>query len=84
MFCSIWEHLGLFGCLTRCKTGRTGAKVRATKSGQNFSATNATDRLRTGNDLRDQADLASTMSVTTGSWFSDGIGASGSLVVVGS
>jgi hypothetical protein len=27
-------------------------------------------RLRTGNDLRDQADLASTRSVTTGSWFS--------------
>lgn len=41
-------------------------------------------RLRTGNDLRDQADLASTRSVTTGSWFSDCIGASGSLVVVGS
>ena len=35
-FCSIWVHLGLFGCLTRCKTGRTGAKVRATKSRQNF------------------------------------------------
>ena len=29
--------MGLFGCLTRCKTGRTGAKVRATKSRQNFS-----------------------------------------------
>ena len=41
-------------------------------------------RLRTGNDLRDQADLASTRSVTTGSWFSDCIGASDSLVVVGS
>jgi hypothetical protein len=40
--------------------------------------------LRTGNDLRDQADLASTRLVTTGSWFSDCIGASGSLVVVGS
>src|SRR6185295_13366315 len=36
-FCSTWAHLGLFGCLTRCKTGRTGAKVRATKSRQNFS-----------------------------------------------
>ena len=30
-------HLGLFGCLTRCKTGRTGAQVRATKLSQNFS-----------------------------------------------
>jgi hypothetical protein len=40
--------------------------------------------LRTGNDLRDQADLASARSVTTGSWFSDCIGASGLLVVVGS
>ena len=36
-FCSTWAHLGLFGCGTRCKTGRTGAKVRATKSRQNFS-----------------------------------------------
>jgi hypothetical protein len=41
-------------------------------------------RLRTGNDLRDQADLASARSVTTGSWFSDCISASGLLVVVGS
>jgi hypothetical protein len=41
-------------------------------------------RLRTGNDLRDQADLASARSVTIGSWFSDCIGASGLLVVVGS
>ena len=41
-------------------------------------------RLQTGNDLRDQADLASTRSVTIGSWFSDCIGASGLLVVVGS
>ena len=41
-------------------------------------------RLRTGNDLRDQPDLASARSVTTGSWFSDCIGASGLLVVVGS
>jgi hypothetical protein len=40
--------------------------------------------LRTGNDLRDQADLASARSVTTGSWFSDCIGASGLLVIVGS
>jgi hypothetical protein len=40
--------------------------------------------LRTGNDLRDQADLASARSVTIGSWFSDCIGASGLLVVVGS
>jgi hypothetical protein len=40
-------------------------------------------RLRTRNDLRDQADLASARSVTTGSWFSDCIGASGLLVVVG-
>jgi hypothetical protein len=41
-------------------------------------------RLRTGNDPRDQADLASARSVTTRSWFSDCIGASGLLVVVGS
>jgi aromatic ring hydroxylase len=40
-------------------------------------------RLRTANDLRDQADLASARSVTIGSWFSDCIGASGSLIVVG-
>jgi hypothetical protein len=40
--------------------------------------------LRTGNDLRDQADLAPTRLVTTGSWFSDCIGASGSLIIVGS
>jgi hypothetical protein len=39
-------------------------------------------RLRTGNDLRDQTDLAAARSVTIGSWFSDCIGASGSLVVV--
>jgi hypothetical protein len=38
--------------------------------------------LRTENDLRDQADLASARSVTTGSWFSDCIGTSGLLVVV--
>src|SRR6185295_403504 len=35
-------HLGAFGTVwlpykTRCKTGRTSAKVRATKSRQNFS-----------------------------------------------
>ena len=32
-------HLGPFGCLTKtqCKTGRTGGKVRATKSRHNFS-----------------------------------------------
>jgi hypothetical protein len=41
-------------------------------------------QLHIGNDLRDQADLASARSVTTGSWFSDCIGASGLLVVVGS
>jgi hypothetical protein len=33
-------------------------------------------RLRTGIDLRDQADLAPARSVTIGSWFSDCIGAS--------
>src|SRR6185436_18823047 len=36
-FCSTWAHFGLFGCLRRSKTGRTGAKVRAMKSRQNFS-----------------------------------------------
>jgi hypothetical protein len=41
-------------------------------------------QLRTGNDLRDQAGLASARSVTIGSWFSDCNGALGSLVVVGS
>jgi hypothetical protein len=39
-------------------------------------------RLRAGNDLRDQADLALTRLATIGSWFSDCIGATGSLVVV--
>jgi hypothetical protein len=39
-------------------------------------------RLRIGNDLRDQTDLASARSVTIGSWFSDCIGALGSLIVV--
>src|SRR6185312_15647655 len=41
-FCGISYHLGAFGivCLpyeTRCKTGRTSAKVCATKSHRNFS-----------------------------------------------
>jgi hypothetical protein len=39
-------------------------------------------RLRARNDLRDQADLAPARSVTTGSCFSDCIGASDLLVVV--
>ena len=39
VFRTIWMHLGPFGCLTKtqCKTGRTGGKVRATKSRHNFS-----------------------------------------------
>jgi hypothetical protein len=41
-------------------------------------------RLCTGIDLRDQAYLAPARLVTIGSWFSDCIGASGLLVVVGS
>ena len=41
-FWCILYHLGAFGTVwlpyeTRCKTGRTSAKVRATKSRQNFS-----------------------------------------------
>ena len=41
-FCCISYHLGAFGTVwlpyeTRCKTGRTSAKVCATKSRQNFS-----------------------------------------------
>ena len=41
-FCCISYHLGAFGTVwlpyeTRCKTGRTSAKVRPTKSRQNFS-----------------------------------------------
>ena len=38
-FRTIWMHLGPFGCLikTQCKTGRTGGKIRATKSRHNFS-----------------------------------------------
>jgi hypothetical protein len=41
-------------------------------------------RLNAGIDLRDQADLAPARLVTIESWFSDCIGASGLLVVVGS
>ena len=42
MFWCISYHLGAFGAVwlpyeTRCKTGRTSAKVRATKSRRNFS-----------------------------------------------
>ena len=39
VFCTIWVHLGPFGLRyeTRCKTGRTSAKVHATKSRRNFS-----------------------------------------------
>jgi len=42
MFWCISYHLGAFGTVwspyeTRCKTGRTSAKVRATKSHRNFS-----------------------------------------------
>ena len=42
MFCCVSYHLGAFGTVwlpyeTRCKTGRTRAKVCATKSRQNFS-----------------------------------------------
>src|SRR6185369_14240768 len=41
-FWCVSYHLGAFGTVslpyeTRCKTGRTSAKVRATKSRQNFS-----------------------------------------------
>ena len=38
-FATIWVYSGPFGCLyeTRCKTGRTSAKVHATKSRRNFS-----------------------------------------------
>ena len=47
-FWCISYHLGAFGTVwlphkTRWKTGRTSAKVRATKSRQNFSQTNAPD-----------------------------------------
>ena len=42
MFCCVSYYLGAFGTIwlpyeTRCKTGRTSAKVHATKSHQNFS-----------------------------------------------
>ena len=42
MFCCILYYLGAFGTVwlpyvTRCKTGRTSAKVRATKSRRNYS-----------------------------------------------
>ena len=42
MFWWVSYHLGVFGTIwlpyeTRCKTGRTSAKLRATKSHQNFS-----------------------------------------------
>jgi hypothetical protein len=40
-------------------------------------------RLRTGIDLRNQADLTPARLVTIESWFSDCISASGLLVVVG-
>src|SRR6185437_14440534 len=41
-FCCVSYYLGVFGTVwlpyeTRCNTGRTSAKVRATKSRQNFS-----------------------------------------------
>ena len=47
-FLYISNYLGAFGTVwlpseTRCKTGRTSAKVRATKSRRNFFATNAPD-----------------------------------------
>ena len=42
VFCSVSYHLRAFGTIrlpyeTRCKTGRTRAKLRATKSHRNFS-----------------------------------------------
>ena len=48
MFCCITYYLGAFGTVwlpydTRCKTGRTSAKVRATILRQIFFATNAPD-----------------------------------------
>ena len=47
-FWCVWYYLGTFGiiCLpyeTRCKTGRTSAKVRVTRSRRNFSQINALD-----------------------------------------
>ena len=48
MFRCVSYHLGAFGTVwlpyeTRCKTGRTSAKVRATKLRSEFFATNAPD-----------------------------------------
>ena len=48
MFWCISYYLSSFGTVslpyeTRCKTGRTSAKVRATNSSRNFSVTNAPD-----------------------------------------
>ena len=48
MFCCVSYYLAAFGTVwlpyeTLCKTGRTSAKVRATKSRWNFFATNAPD-----------------------------------------
>ena len=48
MFWCVLYNFGAFGTVwlsyeTRCKTGRTRAKVRATKSLRNFFATNAPD-----------------------------------------
>ena len=38
VFCTIWMHLGVWlPYKTQCKTGRTGAKVRATESHLKFS-----------------------------------------------
>ena len=47
-FCCVSYYLGAFGTVwlpyeTRCKTGRSSAKVRATKSCRNFFATNTPD-----------------------------------------
>ena len=48
MFCCVSYYLGAFGTVwlpyeTRCKMGRTSAKVCATKWRRNFSQTNAPD-----------------------------------------
>ena len=48
MFCCVLYYLAAFGTVwlpykTQCKTGRSGAKVRAMKSFRNFFATNAPD-----------------------------------------
>ena len=87
LFLCVLFYLGAFGTVWlpySVQNGQNWCKSSCHEVTSEFFATNATDRWRTGNDLRDQADLASTRSVTTGSWFSDCIGASGSLVVVGS